>query len=55
MGGLPLEQERANPHKRIQIRRKTALFNPVINVLMAQIVLQAYEGATNIRKATVVR
>jgi hypothetical protein len=40
MGGLPVEQERANPTKTKQIRRVRALFNPVINVLKAQIVVR---------------
>src|SRR5215469_8833336 len=35
IGGRPLAQESANPHKAIQIRRETALFKAVINVLMA--------------------
>jgi hypothetical protein len=39
-GGLPVEQDRANPHKITQIRRKGALFKAVINVLMAQMVKQ---------------
>ena len=40
IGGLPVAQERANPHRHKQIRRERALFNPVINVLMAQIVVK---------------
>jgi hypothetical protein len=41
IGGLPVPQETANPHRNKQlIRRERALFNPAINVLMAQIVVK---------------
>ena len=45
IGGLPVAQERANPHRNKQIRRKRALFNPVINVLMAEIVVKGVRMA----------
>ena len=45
IGGLPLPQERANPHRNKQIRRERALFNPVINVLIAQIVVKGVRMA----------
>ena len=40
IGGLPLAQESANPQRNKQIRKERVLFNPVINVLMAQIVVK---------------
>src|ERR1022692_1233568 len=35
-GGLPVVQERANPHKRTQTPRERALFNAVMNLLEAR-------------------
>src|SRR6516162_2309103 len=40
IGGLPVAQERVNPHNTIQITTKRALFDAVIDVLMAQTVVQ---------------
>jgi hypothetical protein len=48
IGGRPVLQERANPHRTVQIRKKRVLFNPVINVLMAQILVQGVRGAAAI-------
>jgi hypothetical protein len=36
IGGLPVAQERANPHRNTQIGRERALFNPLIIVLTEQ-------------------
>jgi len=44
-GGLPEAHERANPHKITQIRSKRTLFEAVINVLVARIVMQGVRMA----------
>ena len=45
IGSLPLPHEMANSHRNKQIRRERALFNPVINVLIAQIVVNGVRMA----------
>ena len=50
IGGLPVAQERANPHRNKQlIRRERALFNPAINVLVAQSVVKGVHMAQSQR------